>query len=160
MNVREVGTDDSITLHVGVAVSSFNQAVTDGLLAGCLDALDKRSVSEVTVLRVAGALELPVTCSRLADAGCDAVIAIGAVIEGETDHYRHVASQTAAGLMDVSVAASIPVTNAVLTVRDAIHAHDRSQPDPSNKGYEAAMAAVDAVQAFAGLEARGGAVSR
>ena len=152
MEQREIiGRSDGSGLHIGVAISSFNAVITEALLQGALEALDDASVDKVTVLRVAGALELPVAASRLAAQGCDAVVAIGAVIEGETDHYIHVATQAAAGLKDVSLQSGIPVTNAVLTVREFEHASARSVPGPGNKGYEAAEAAVRTAQAFGQL---------
>jgi 6,7-dimethyl-8-ribityllumazine synthase len=152
MKRREIAGDaDGAGLHVGIAVSNFNALITEALLAGALEALEVLAVSHVTVVRVAGALELPVTALRLAETGCDAVVAVGAVIEGETDHYRYVATQASAGLKDVSLRAGIPVTNAVLTVREFAHAKARSQPGPGNKGYEAAEAAVRTAQALRAL---------
>jgi 6,7-dimethyl-8-ribityllumazine synthase len=82
---------------------------------------------------------------------CDAVIAIGAVIEGETDHYEHVSTQTSAGLMQVSIETGVPVGNAVLTVREYEHARERSLPGPGNKGAEAVQAALQAVAAIRSL---------
>lgn len=136
---------------VGVAVSTFNQAVTDRLLEGALTALEEAAIEEVIVLRVAGALELPVAVARLFEAGCSAVVAVGAVIKGETDHYEHVARESARGLTDVSIRYGRPVGNAVLTVTDLSHALDRSLPGPSNKGAEAARAAVATSRALEGL---------
>lgn len=92
------GTLDGGGLKVGVVVASFNAFVTGGLLQGALAALAGAGVQDPLVLRVAGAFELPVAARALADAGCDAVVALGAVIKGETDHYEHVANQAIAGL--------------------------------------------------------------
>ncbi|MFQ5966264.1 MAG: 6,7-dimethyl-8-ribityllumazine synthase [Acidimicrobiia bacterium] len=155
MNLREIAGDaDGSGLHVGVAVSSFNAIVSDALLHGALEALESMGVEEVTVVRVPGALELPVTALHLAGKGCHAVVAVGAVIQGETDHYHHVATQTAAGIKGVSLSAGIPVTNGVLTVTALDHATERSRPGPANKGYEAAEAAVRAATALRDLGAR------
>ncbi|HEY5578967.1 MAG TPA: 6,7-dimethyl-8-ribityllumazine synthase [Acidimicrobiia bacterium] len=152
MRLREVAGDlDGRGLHIGVAASTFNAVITEGLVAGALRALEAMGVEQVTVLQVAGALEVPLAARRLVDTGCDAVVAIGAVIRGETDHYRHVATESAAGLRSVSLETGIPVTNAILTVREFEQARDRSQPGPGNKGYEAAEAAVATVKALRAL---------
>lgn len=138
---------DGTGLSIGIAVASFNDFITQPLLEGALERLEALGVDAVTVLRVAGALELPVAAKQLT-AGHDAVIAIGAVIEGETDHYQHVSEQGTGGLMEVSIVTGVPVANALLTVRDVEHARDRSLAGPSNKGFEAADAAVVAANAI------------
>lgn len=138
------------SLRVAVVVSTFNEAITDALRQGALASLQELSVEDVTVIAVDGALELPVV-SLAATRSHDAVVAIGAVIEGETDHYEHVATQCSRGLMDVALQTGIPVGNAVLTVRDVRHAVERSRPGPGNKGAEAARAAVTAAQAIRSL---------
>lgn len=134
-------------LAVGVAVATFNETITGPLADAAVGRLDELEVDRVTVVRVPGALELPVVVRALA-ADHDAVVAVGAVIEGETDHYVHVATQASAGLMQVSVTTGVPVGSAVLTVREMAHAIDRSRPGPGNKGAEAAEAAVIAANAL------------
>ncbi len=148
MEKREVEEQrDGSGLTVGIVVASFNGFVTEPLLEGALARLEELGVDRAEVVRVAGALELAPLAAHLTER-CDAVIAIGAVIEGETDHYVHVAEQSSAGLTRVSLDSGIPVANAVLTVREVEHATDRSLPGPSNKGYEAADAAVVAANAI------------
>lgn len=142
------GTLDGGGLKVGVVVASFNAFVTGGLLQGALAALAGAGVQDPLVLRVAGAFELPVAARALADAGCDAVVALGAVIKGETDHYEHVANQAIAGLQQVAVSTGVPVALGVLTSRKAEQARARSLPGPGNKGAEAAEAAVRAADAL------------
>jgi len=93
-------------------------------------------------VRVPGALELGTAIQRLVT-DHDAVIAIGAVIEGETDHYEHVAAQTSVAITELALSSGVPIANAVLTVRQLSHALDRSLPGPGNKGAEAARAAVE-----------------
>ena len=136
------GSLDGAGLKVGVAVASFNETVTQGLLEGALSELKRLGVGDVVVGRVPGAWELPLACLALIDMGCQAVVAVGAVIKGETDHYEVIVENSAAGLRDVSVRAKVPVSNAVLTVQDLSQAIDRSSPGPGNKGAEAARAAV------------------
>lgn len=133
---------DGSGLKVGIAVSTFNETVTDGLLAGAREALAASGVQDVVVVRVPGAFELPVVAQKLARGGCDAVIALGAVIMGGTDHYDHVAHRCSEGLMRVSLDEGIPVTFGVLTTREASASIERSRPGPGNKGVEAAEAAV------------------
>ena len=148
MNVRNVEPDlDGTGLSVGVALSTFNEAITSPMLDAVLETLEAHGVSEVTVVKAPGALELPVIARALARDN-DAVIAVGAVIEGETDHYEHVATQGSAGLMQVSIRTGVPVANALLTVREVKHAMGRSRPGPSNRGAEAAKAALIAATAI------------
>jgi len=142
------GAVDGRGLKIGVAVASFNAFVTDGLLQGALAALAAAGVDDPIVLRVAGAFELPVGARALVEAGCDGVVALGAVIKGETDHYEHVATQTIAGLQAVAVQTGVPVGLGVLTARKAEHARARALPGPANKGAEAAEAALQAAKAL------------
>ena len=151
------GAVDGRGLKIGVAVASFNAFVTGGLLQGALAALAGAGVDDPIVLRVAGAFELPVAARALVAAGCDGVVALGAVIKGETDHYGHVATQAIAGLQQVAVQTGVPVTLGVLTARQADQARARSLPGPGNKGAEAADAAVRAAGALRRLRGlRGG----
>lgn len=138
------GSSDASGLRVGVAVSTFNKPVTDGLLNGALGALDKAGAESVVVAEVPGAIELPLLARQFAAAGYDVVVALGAVIEGETDHYEHVAHRASEGLMRVALDFGIPVAFGVLTTRTADHAIARSSPGPANKGAEAVSAALHA----------------
>ncbi len=140
-------------LRVAVAVATFNAPVTEGLLRGALSYLEDAGVPEPVVVRVPGSFELPVVCRALARQGYDAVVAVGAVIKGETDHYDHIATQAARGLMDVALETGVPIGFGVLTTRTSEQAVERSRPGPGNKGIEAAEAAVSAAQVLAGLRA-------
>jgi len=142
---RPVG--DAQGMRVAIAVSDFNSAITEGLLSGALEALASVGVNDPLVVRAPGAFELPLLCQRLVQ-DHDAVVALGAVIEGETDHYTHIATQTAAGLMRVSLEGGVPVGFGVLTVSDPEHAKARSASGPGNKGAEAAEAAITAALAL------------
>jgi 6,7-dimethyl-8-ribityllumazine synthase len=130
-------------LTIGIAVATFNQAITDRLLDGAIKALEASGVGRVVILRVAGAWELPVAAAHLARRA-DAVVAIGAVIKGETDHYEVIVNESASGLTRVALDSIKPVTNAVLAAHTLEQALDRSEPGPGNKGAEAAAAAVAA----------------
>lgn len=155
METREIfGSLDGSGLRIGLIVAVFNRVITDGLLAGALNALDEAGVEETTVVRVPGALEIPLVAQRLAEAGQHALVAIGAVIEGETDHYRYVSSETSSGISRVALDTGVPVANAVLTVREFQHARDRSLPGPANKGYEAAQVAITTANVLRALTPR------
>lgn len=123
-------------------MARWNQAITERLLDGALRRLDALGVDDVTVVHVPGALELSLACKKLAEAGCDGVVAIGAVIKGETDHYAIVVGESARGLTIASLDTGVPVTNAILAVHDYQLAVDRAGPGNDNKGVEAVDAAV------------------
>lgn len=142
------GSDDARGLHVGIAAARWNQAITDRLVEGALGRLEERGVDDITVLRVPGALELPLACKKLADAGCDAVVAIGAVVKGETDHYDIVVGESARGLTLASLDTGVPIANAILAVHDYQLAMDRAGSGQDNKGAEAVEAAVDLANAL------------
>jgi 6,7-dimethyl-8-ribityllumazine synthase len=135
------GTGSDLT--IGVVASTFNQAITDRLLEGALKELQNHQVGRIVVLKVPGAWELAVAAQTLARGGCDAVVAVGAVIKGETDHYEVIVRESAAGLSRAALDTEVPITNAVLAVNTYQQALDRSQPGPGNKGSEAAAAAVE-----------------
>ena len=138
-------------LVIGVTVAEFNRAITDRLLDGCLKTLEGEGVGRVRVIRVPGAWELPVAAGHLATSGCKAVVAIGAVIKGETDHYEVIVRESAHGILRASLDTGVPITNAVLAVYDYEQALDRSEPGPGNKGAEAARAAVEMARRLQGL---------
>ncbi|MGQ0847814.1 MAG: 6,7-dimethyl-8-ribityllumazine synthase [Actinomycetota bacterium] len=151
MNVSEIHpADEASELTVGLAVANFNQAITDRLLGGALTTLESRGIAEAMILRVAGAWELAVAASELISRGCGAVVAIGAVIRGDTDHYEVIVRESAAGLTKVALERRVPIGNAVLAAHDFDQAWDRSEPGPGNQGAEAAEAAVAAALAIRG----------
>ena len=129
-------------LHVGIVMSQFNRDISAGLLTACHDALLKHGVAEeaVTLVTVPGALEIPLALQKMANTGkFDALIALGAVIRGETYHFEVVANQSASGLASVQLDSGIPVANAVLTTLDEKQARSRM----SEKGAEAARVAIE-----------------
>jgi 6,7-dimethyl-8-ribityllumazine synthase len=148
-----LGAFEAVGLKIGVAAATFNSEITNGLLEGALSVLDD---AEVTVVRVPGSFELPLVARKLIESGCDAVVAIGAVVLGDTDHYEHIARETARGLQDVMLATGAPVAFGVLTVRDIEQARVRALPGPGNKGTEAAEAAVRTARLLSDLRATGG----
>lgn len=146
------GTPDGDGMHVGIAAATWNQSITDRLVEGATERLESMRVSRTTVLRVPGALEVPLAAKSLAAKGCDAVVAIGAVVKGETDHYDIVVRESSAGLSRVSLDTGIPVANAILAVRDFAQAMERAGQGDSNRGAEAAEAAVSMARALMELD--------
>jgi 6,7-dimethyl-8-ribityllumazine synthase len=144
------GDLDGTGLHVGIAVATWNRSVTDRLLDAAVARLEELG-SEVTVIRVPGALELPVACLGLVEAGCGAIVAIGTVVKGETDYYETVVRESASGVSRVALDSGVPVTNAILAVAEFGHAIERAGEGAANKGHEAAEAAVVTARALRGL---------
>ena len=132
-------------LRVAVLHASFNATVVGGLLEGALEALSEMGAGRgaVVVEPVPGAFELPLAALAAGRSGrFDAVVALGAVIRGHTDHYEHIAREAASGLAAAALQSGIPVAFGVLTCETEAQALSRSAPGPDNKGAEAARAAV------------------
>lgn len=142
------GTSEGKGLHVGIAAARWNLAITDRLVEGATGRLEALGVEDVTVLRVPGALELPLAAQKLAQSGCDAVIAIGTVVKGETDHYDIVVRESSRGISQVALFTGVPVANAILAVHDYEQAVARAGSGESNKGVEAVDAAVTTANAI------------
>jgi 6,7-dimethyl-8-ribityllumazine synthase len=133
-------------LNIGVVVSRFNEKVTDRLLRGALDGLEACGVSKrnVDVVSVPGAFEIPGATKRLIKAKkVDAIVCLGAVIRGQTEHFTFVSSAAQQGIMQVSLESGIPCTFGVLTTDTVDQAMERAGGSFGNKGYEAATDAVE-----------------
>ncbi|MBX6378423.1 MAG: 6,7-dimethyl-8-ribityllumazine synthase [Clostridia bacterium] len=133
-------------LRVGVAVARFNSLVTERLLEGCLAALRRAGVrdDDITVAWVPGSFELPLAAAEMAASGrFDAIVCLGAVLRGETDHYAHVAAAAAQGIAAVATAARLPVAFGVLTAESLQQALERCGGKAGHKGADAAAAAVE-----------------
>jgi len=133
-------------LKFAIAVARFNSFITDRLLTGAEDAL-KRSGAEpenIVVVKVPGSWELPIAAKTLAaQKKFDAIIALGAVIRGETPHFDHVANQASSGLAAVQLETGIPVAFGVLTTNTVEQAIDRAGGKSGNKGHDAAVTAIE-----------------
>lgn len=142
-------TPNGEALRIGIVVARFNQAVTDALLAGALDAFGKHGVPEdaIDVATVPGAFEIPLGAQRLAAAGrYDALVCLGAVVRGETPHFEFICHETARGIGEVARRFDLPVSFGVLTTDTMAQALARAGGDRGNKGYEAAVTALEMVQ--------------
>ncbi len=146
-----VGQASRAAARIGIVASRYNETVTRRLLAGAEQCLRERAVpaERVDVTWVAGAWELPVVVRGLVEAGgYRAVVALGAVIRGETAHFEYIAGEAARGLMSVAVRYGVPVGFGVLTCDTLEQALARAGGAAGNKGYEATAAALDAAAAL------------
>jgi 6,7-dimethyl-8-ribityllumazine synthase len=135
-------------LRVALVCGRFNAFITDRLLDGARDGLRRHGVAnDPDVAWVPGAFEMPLVARRLAQSGrYDAVICLGAVIRGSTPHFDHVASQAASGIARASLDADLPVVFGVLTTDTIEQAVERAGTKAGNKGYDAAVTAIEMAQ--------------
>ncbi len=133
---------DASEFSIAIVVARFNESVTSKLLEGAQAALVKCSAREVEVFNVPGSFELPIAAKMLAE-NYDAVIALGAVIRGETPHFEYVSSSAADGLQQVALESGTPVAFGVLTTDTLQQAMDRAGGTHGNKGWDAALTAVE-----------------
>ncbi|MDL2259988.1 6,7-dimethyl-8-ribityllumazine synthase [Deltaproteobacteria bacterium OttesenSCG-928-K17] len=149
------GQLDARGLKVALVLSRFNSFITERLLEGALDALKRHGgdSDNFAIVRVPGAFELPMAVKKLADGGkYDAVIALGAVIRGSTPHFDFVAAETSKGLAQVSLSSGAPVAFGVLTCDTIEQAVERAGTKAGNKGFDAAMTAMEMVSLFKELD--------
>lgn len=133
-------------LRFAIVVSRFNSFVTEPLLDGALKALAERGadLNQVEVVKVPGAWELPIAARMVATATKpDAIICLGAVIRGDTPHFDYVAGEAARGIADASAACGIPIAFGVLTTNTEQQATDRAGGKDGNKGFDAALTAIE-----------------
>lgn len=143
---HSAGRVDASGLRVGIVAARFNEAVVERLVAGAVDALVRHGAlaADVQVYWVPGSFELPVILRRLADGGrFDALVALGAVVRGETPHFDYVAGEAARGAAAVARESGIPVGFGVLTTDTWEQAVERAGGKAGNKGAEAALSAIE-----------------
>lgn len=134
-----------------LVIGRFNAFVVESLVEGAIDTLRRHGIAEsdITVVRVPGAYEMPLAVKRVAQSGdYDAIIALGAVIRGGTPHFDYVAGEAASGIGAVSLETDVPVAFGVLTVDSIEQAIERSGTKAGNKGAEAAVTALEMVSLF------------
>ncbi len=137
-----------------VVVTRFNEFVTSRLLSGAVDALIRHGCKEenITEVRVPGSFELPLAAKKLADSGdFEAVVALGCVIRGQTPHFEYVAAEVTKGVAQVGLDTGVPVTFGVITADTLEQAIERSGTKAGNKGADAATAAIELTNLYAGI---------
>ncbi len=135
-------------MKIGIVVARFNEFITSKLLSGAVDALTRHDVADdcIDVAWVPGAFEIPLIASKMANSGkYDAVICLGAVIRGNTSHYDYVCNEVSKGVAQVSMNSQIPVMFGVVTTENIEQAIERAGTKAGNKGYDAAMGAIEMV---------------
>ncbi len=133
-------------LRIAIVVSRWNELITNRLLDGARDALRRHGVAEehIDIAWVPGSFEIPLVCRRFAERGrYDAIIALGAVIRGATSHYEHVAGAVSSGIAQVSLQTGVPCIFGVITTENIEQAIERAGTKAGNKGFEAAIAAIE-----------------
>lgn len=152
--VERAGSLEGSGRRFVIVAARFNHGITSRLVAGATAAFRSHGVASehLELIRVPGAFELPSACQRIIErGGADAVIALGCVIRGETPHFDFVAGAASRGLADLSVQAAVPVVFGVLTTDTLEQALDRAGPGEENKGWEAAVSALEMANLYAEL---------
>jgi 6,7-dimethyl-8-ribityllumazine synthase len=148
------GQMDAHGMKVGVVISRYNSFITQRLLEGAEDVLRRHGLAEndLTVLYVPGAFEIPLAALKLAQSGqYDAVLCLGAVIRGSTPHFDFVAAECAKGIAQASMQTGVPVIFGVVTTDTIEQAVERAGARVSNRGAEAALSAIEMVNALKGI---------
>ncbi len=142
---------------IAIVVARFNEFITKRLLDGCLDELKKLGVADknITIVWVPGAFEIPVTAAKIAAKPYHAVICLGCILKGETDHYDLVAQGATQGIAEVSLKAGKPVIFEVLACETVELADKRSKPKGNNKGRDAAQVALEMIDTLSQINKDG-----
>ena len=138
-----------------IVVARFNGYIVESLLAGAMDTLLRHGVAaeDITVVRVPGAFEIPVTVQNLAQSGkYNVIVALGAIIRGSTPHFDIVANESAKGLSAIALDHGMPIINGILTTENIEQTIERAGTKAGNKGSEAASAAIEMVNIFKQLD--------
>ncbi len=149
------GNLDAGGASFGILVSRFNSFISERLLEGALDGLTRHGARDenIVVARVPGAFEIPLAAKKMAESGrFSAVICLGAVIRGATPHFDYVAAEVSKGVAHVSLDSGVPVIFGVLTTDSIEQAIERAGTKAGNKGFDAAMTAIETVNLLKGLE--------
>jgi 6,7-dimethyl-8-ribityllumazine synthase len=148
------GKLDAKGFKFGLAVSRFNSFICDRLVEGALDALLRHGAERenIHIIRVPGAFEIPVTAQKMVESKhYDAIICLGAVIRGATPHFDYISAEVSKGVAAVSLKSGVPVAFGILTTDNIEQAIERAGSKAGNKGYEAAIGAIEMVNLFKAL---------
>ncbi len=140
------GEFSGASLRLGIVVSRFNSFITERLLAGALDALERAGAEgkQIDVVRVPGSFEIPIAAKKMGSSGkYDAVIAIGCILRGETSHFEYISSEVARGVQLAQMDTGVPIIFCVLTCDTLEQAIDRAGLKSGNKGFEAGLTALE-----------------
>jgi 6,7-dimethyl-8-ribityllumazine synthase len=154
MRVLE-GKLDAKGLRFALVVSRFNEALTSRLESGAVDCLQRHGAADddITIYRVPGAWEIPFVAHRLSTSGAhDAVVCLGALVRGGTAHFDLIAAEVAKGIAQSAMSSGVPMTFGVITADTLEQAVERAGTKMGNKGWEAALAAVEMARLYEGLE--------
>ncbi|ABR29921.1 6,7-dimethyl-8-ribityllumazine synthase [Thermosipho melanesiensis] len=133
-------------LKIGIVLSRFNSQVTERLLKGALDCLKRHGISNIDIVKVPGSMEIGFVLKRLINKDYDALIALGAIIRGETYHFDVVANEISKAVMQLNLEGKVPISFGILTTDTLEQAINRSGAKSGNKGFEAAMVAIEMAQ--------------
>ena len=150
-----MGQPGRVGHRFAIVVSRFNEEITEGLLRGARAVFAEASVrdEDLTIVRVPGAFEIPITAQRLAESGdYDAIVCLGCLIKGDTMHFEYIAEAASHGIVQAAAATGIPMAFGVLTTMTEEQAVERSGAGPANKGREAAAAAMEMATLFRRLD--------
>jgi len=145
----------SNNVRIGIIAARFNEFITSKLLGGAIDCLTRHGLNEeqIEIAWVPGAFEIPLIASKMANTKrYDAIICLGAVIRGSTTHYDYVCSEVSKGIASVSLKSDIPVMFGVITTENIEQAIERAGTKAGNKGYEAAVSAIEMVNLIKEIE--------
>ena len=157
MNVYE-GVISARGLRFAIVVSRFNSFITNKLLDGALDALKRHRALEknISVVWVPGAFEIPLTAKKLSETGnFDAIICLGAVIRGATTHYDYVCNEVSKGVAQVGLQSGVPTIFGIVTTENIQQAIERAGTKSGNKGFDAAVSAMEMANLFKDLSSNG-----
>ena len=151
-----VGKISAVGLKVAIVVSRFNEFIGSRLVEGAMDALLRNGALEkdIEVVRVPGAFEIPAVAKKLANKGTfDAIVCLGAVIRGSTPHFDYISAEVSKGVAKLSLEVDIPISFGVLTTDNIEQAIERAGSKAGNKGWDAAISAIEMVNLYKEIEA-------
>lgn len=149
------GSFNAEGLKFGIVVSRFNHFIADKLLSGAMDAIYRHGGSEddISVFRVPGSFEIPSVANKLVESGkFDAIICLGVLIRGDTPHFEYIAAEVSKGIANIAINSGIPVVFGVVTADSIEQAIERAGTKQGNKGFDAAMAAIEMANLYKSLK--------
>ena len=149
------GKLDATGQKIGIIVSRFNSFICERLLEGALDAIVRHGGNDddIHIVRVPGAFEIPLAARKMADSGkYDGIVCLGAVIRGSTPHFDYVASEVSKGVASIALDSGVPISFGVLTTDTIEQAVERAGTKAGNKGFEAAVTAIETINLFKALK--------